>query len=60
MYIEEALLLRWRVGRKLGRTVYVMKGSDPSDEDEFIGVMDTTLLAKHVVEAHNYVLDVGV
>jgi hypothetical protein len=43
----------WRVGRKVGRTIYVQEGDDPSDEDMLIGVMDTEYLAELVVEAVN-------
>jgi hypothetical protein len=37
---------RWRVGRKVGRTIY-------GPTDELIGVMDTPALARAVVEAVN-------
>lgn len=47
--------LPWRVGRKLGRTVYVVVGDEPSD-DVCIGILDTSLFARHVVEAHNAAL----
>lgn len=43
----------WRVGRKVGRTVYRQVGPEPSDEDPLIGVMDTVELAARVVEAVN-------
>jgi hypothetical protein len=36
----------WRVGRKVGRTIY-------DANDQLIGVMDTPELAKRVVEAVN-------
>lgn len=39
--------MAWRVGRKLGRTVY--------DGDQLIGVMDTPELAESVVAAVNQV-----
>lgn len=45
----------WRVGRKLGRTIYIQKGDEPSDDDQFIGVMDTPELAQIVVVAVNRV-----
>jgi len=48
--------LRWRVGRKVGRTIYVMRGDAPSDDDSLIGVMDTPRLAEEAVNAHNVVL----
>lgn len=43
----------WRVGRKLGRTIYAQLNSEPSDGDLLIGVMDTRELAIIVVQAHN-------
>ena len=43
----------WRVGRKVGRTVYVQSGPEPSDDDRLIGLMDTPDLARLVVEAVN-------
>lgn len=49
---------RWRVGRKLGRTVYVQMGASPDDGDLLIGVMDTPELAAHSVAAHNAVLEI--
>jgi hypothetical protein len=44
---------RWRVGRKVGRTIYRQLGSEPSDDDPLIGVMDTPELARTAVEAVN-------
>jgi hypothetical protein len=43
----------WRVGRKVGRTIYVQVGEEPSDADILIGMMDTRELAAAAVEAHN-------
>jgi hypothetical protein len=43
----------WRVGRKVGRTIYAQIGSEPSDDDPLIGVMDTLGLAEEAVDAHN-------
>jgi hypothetical protein len=43
----------WRVGRKVGRTVYAVIGEIASDSDPLIGVMDTWALAEEAVEAHN-------
>jgi hypothetical protein len=42
----------WRVGRTLGRTLYIKNGGDPKD-DTFVGVMDTRELADVVVAAVN-------
>jgi hypothetical protein len=43
----------WRVGRKVGRTIYYQTGTEPSDDDELVGVMDTPQLAALVVQAVN-------
>ena len=44
----------WRTGRKLGRTLYERKYTDgPSDEDRFLGIMDSPDDAERVVEAVN-------
>jgi hypothetical protein len=47
---------RWRVGRKIGRTVYAVMGEDPLG-DVPIGMLDSPLLAAAAVEAHNAALD---
>jgi hypothetical protein len=44
---------RWRVGRTLGRTLYIQVGEEPSKEDRCIGLMDTRELAEQVVAAVN-------
>ncbi|MGH2936921.1 MAG: hypothetical protein ACRDPE_02245 [Solirubrobacterales bacterium] len=44
-------MLRWRVGRKLGRTLYKQEGLEPTDEDRFLGLMESAELAEMVVEA---------
>jgi hypothetical protein len=43
----------WRVGRKVGRTIYQQTGDDPADGDLLIGVMATRELARTAVDAHN-------
>lgn len=43
----------WRTGRKVGRTIYLQWGDEPSDNDELIGVMDSPELAERVVMAVN-------
>lgn len=40
----------WRVGRKLGRTLYEQLAEQPSDDDRFLGIMETPELAREVVE----------
>jgi hypothetical protein len=54
--MEDRVNARWRTGRKLGRTVYAMVGDDPSDADEFLGIMETPTLADVVVYEHNEAL----
>lgn len=44
-------MTRWRVGRKLGRTLYLQEGDAPSDEDRFLGLMEKPELAEIVVES---------
>lgn len=44
---------RWRVGRKVGRTIYIQVGDEPSSRDELIGVMDSLGLAQTAVDAVN-------
>jgi len=51
--MDHLLRVRWRVGRKVGRTIYAMVGPQPSDDDVLIGVMDTEALARDAVGAHN-------
>jgi hypothetical protein len=46
-------LVTWRTGRKVGRTIYLQLGQDPSDDDVLIGVMDRPDLAEIVVDAVN-------
>ena len=43
----------WRVGRRVGRTIYAQIGAEPSDDDALVGVMDTPALARAAVEGHN-------
>lgn len=43
----------WRVGRKVGRTVYAVVSRTASDNDILIGVMDTAHLAREAVDCHN-------
>jgi len=45
--------MTWRVGRKLGRTLYRQVDDGPDDKDEFLGIMETRALAEHVVSLVN-------
>jgi hypothetical protein len=47
------VLHEWRVGRSLGRTIYIQDGDDASKDDLLIGMMDTPELAELVVAAVN-------
>ena len=47
--------MTWRVGRKVGRTIYIQEADQPSDEDRLIGLMDTPELAELVVAAVNHI-----
>lgn len=49
----------WRVGRRLGRTIYVQIYAKPMDGDLLIGMMDTSDLAKMAVEAHNQIIEMS-
>jgi len=44
---------RLRVGRKVGRTLYIQLGEESSDDDELCGMMDSPELAAIVVAAVN-------
>lgn len=50
---ENLAALRWRTGRKVGRTLYAQLGPDPSDGDVLIGVLDHARLATEAADAHN-------
>jgi hypothetical protein len=43
----------YRVGRKLGRTIYRQLGDEPSLQDEFLGIFDHAEDAEHVVALLN-------
>jgi hypothetical protein len=43
----------WRVGRKLGHTVYAQLGRGPSDDDVFLFTTHNRALAEHIVAEHN-------
>ncbi len=51
--MPDLTLLPWRVGRKVGRTIYAVVSDNPSDDDWLIGMMDTRELAAEAVSAHN-------
>lgn len=48
----------WRVGRKVGRTIYLQKEDDqPSDEDNIVGLLDNEYLARLACESVNEVTE---
>jgi hypothetical protein len=51
--------LRWRTGRKVGRTIYAMIFGEPCTADVLIGMMDSPDLARQVVADHNALLMTG-
>lgn len=51
--IASEVLRPWRVGRRVGRTIYMILGNEPSDHDVLIGVMDSPEIADEAVVAHN-------
>ncbi len=53
---EKLIAQRWRVGRSVGRTIYVCEGvNDPADT--LIGMVDSQELAEHIVALHNAHID---
>lgn len=52
---QQALELPWRVGTKVGRTIYAV--TDLDLDGHLIGVMDTPDLAARAVADHNRMLD---
>jgi hypothetical protein len=44
---------RWRVGRSLGRTIYLQAGDHPTKRDILLGLMETRELAMYIVTLHN-------
>lgn len=52
----DARWVRWRTGRKIGRTIYAMVGKTPSDDDVLIGMMDAPKLANEAIQTHNALL----
>lgn len=50
--------VEWRVGRKVGRTIYTVDNPDNPDRDgRLIGLVDSRELAAHIVEIHNLYLE---
>lgn len=47
------LAVPWRVGRRLGRTLYAETGGDNRDADVVLGMVDSAELATHIVTVHN-------
>ena len=53
----DIVLMRWRIGRKIGKNIYAMVGDEPSDEDIDIGRMDNESIAAIAVLNHNESID---
>ena len=53
----DIVLMRWRVGRKVGKNIYAIVGDEPSDDDIDIGRMDSPALAAIAVLNHNAIVD---
>lgn len=53
MSVFDPRRMRWRTGRKVGRTIYAQFGNEPADHDILIGVMDWRDMAEDVVREHN-------
>lgn len=45
---------QWRVGRRVGRCIHMMVGTESSEDDILIGVFDTPELSRHIVGLHNH------
>lgn len=46
------MTFKWRVGRTLGRTIYLDVEGDPKD-DIFLGIVESKDLADYIVELNN-------
>ncbi len=53
----DLLSLPWRAGRKNHRTIYVQIGPEPSDDDPFIGCLDSAELSAEACAGHNALLE---
>lgn len=52
--MDPLLAYKLRVSEELGgRMVYLQRGEEPSEEDEFVGLMETADIARHLVKGHN-------
>ncbi len=47
----------WRTGRSLGRTLYMVVGTEVSKDDQILGMVDTRALAEHIIAVHNATLE---
>jgi hypothetical protein len=56
---ERVTNLHWRVGRKVGRTIYAMVATEPDPEDALIGLVDHPHIALQLVREHNEALNRG-
>lgn len=49
----EDLAHPWRTGRRNSFTIYAQTGPEPSDDDPFLGSLNTPEAAAEAVRAHN-------
>lgn len=49
----------WRYGGQVGRTLYVDHGDGEKDPSLLFGLVDTPELAAHIVEIHNWWLEMA-
>lgn len=49
----DPVAVRWRVGRKLRRTLYAQLGPESSDDDPLLGLVDDEDVAVHICAVHN-------
>jgi len=50
----------WRVGRTIGRSIYIQRFDETSKADDLVGLMDTQGLAEFVCRCVNHCLDNGI
>lgn len=50
---RDHIAVPWRTGRRNGHTIYAQTGPQPSDDDPFIGSLNTPEAAAEAVRAHN-------
>jgi hypothetical protein len=54
--MAEVVSQPWRCGSQVGRTLYVDHGQD-KDPSYLFGLVDDPAIARHIVDVHNFWLD---